>query len=283
MKATSEMLTLVHHYYFIIAYFCIALMRQFIQYSFTLIFYNMKKIILLICCIIATTVFSCTDKYNDVEVQKSPKAHTFIEDLEITKKFMTIDTVNYSYSVIITDSIILAENISEDNLVQILSNIDELNKKIKESIQKGEVTTLYITTKDKFKSFTVGTNSHLSFSDEKGTTGSLASTRGYPSMSFYAGNWQISSSKFDASDKVTSFFAVDYCRGYWQATFKCTTGNSANGNTFTTYGSGITYGKINRYWWITNGGTSYPYHWNFDANAPVGGEASGMVTFADTY
>ena len=243
----------------------------------------MKKLILLFCCIAAITTFGCTDRYNDVEVQSSPKVHTFNEDLEIVKTFMRIDTVNYSYAVTITDSIILAENISTDNLAQILSNIDELNEKVKESIQKGEVTTMYLITRNKFRSFTVGEDRVLAFQDERGTEGSVITTRGYPSMSFYAGNWQISSSSFNASDKVTSFFSVDNCRGYWQATFICSTGTSANGNKFTTYGTGITYGKINRYWWITNGGSSSPYHWEFYANAPVGGEASGMVTFGDTY
>lgn len=242
----------------------------------------MKKLLLLFCCIAVITTFSCTDKYNDVEVQNSPIVHTFNEDMEIVKKYMSIDTVNYSYVVTLTDSIILAENISTDNLPQILGNIDELNEKVKESILKGEVTTLYLITKTNFRSFTVGESQNLAFQDERGTEDNAIVTRGYPSMSFYAGNWQISSSSFDASDKVTSFFSVDYCRGYWQATFKCSTGTSAYGDTFTTYGSGITNGKINRYWWATIGGSS-SYYWDFYANAPVGGEASGMVRFGDTY
>lgn len=87
---------------------------------------------------------------------------------------MSIDTINHSYVVTITDSIILAENISTDNLVQILSNIDELNAKVKESILKGEVTTLYLITKDKFKSFTIGESQSLAFKDERGTEGMLS-------------------------------------------------------------------------------------------------------------
>lgn len=240
----------------------------------------MKKIILA-CYVVAFALSSCTDNYNDVEVQKAPKVHTLVEDLEIAKKFMRIDTINYSYAVTITDSAIQAENISENNLIQILSNIDELNKKVKESIQKGEITTLLLATKKEFKSFTIGNIDNLSFTDTRVPIGRVAATRGYPMMTFSNGNWGLPNSEFEASDKVTSFFAVDYANGYWQASFTCSTGTSSYGNTFSTYGTGITYGKINRYWWNTVGGSA-PYWWEFSANGPVGGDASGSVAFGNT-
>lgn len=242
----------------------------------------MKRIALLLCCILAITTFSCTDRYDDVEVQKSVIPHTLAEDLNIVNKFMKIDTVNYSYAVSIGDSIIQADNISVDNLITILKNIDELNNKIKESIRKGEITTLLLSTENEFKSYTIGSSDNVSFIDEKGARNNLVSTRGYPSLSFYAGNWGISNSSFEGSDKITSSFSVDYCSGYWQASFTCYTGTSSYGNTFTMYSSSTTHGNVNRYWWITNGGQA-PYSWNFSANGPVGGEASGMVRFGDTY
>lgn len=242
----------------------------------------MKKIFFLLICVTLISVTSCYDNFdNKVETTKSPKYHTFTEDLEIVKKFMTIDTVNYSYGVVITDSIMLAENIYEDNLAQILANIDELNQKVKESIEKGEITTLSLSTKGGFKSFTIGKNDRLSFKDVK-TTQKGAVTRGYPVMSFDAGNWNISFSEFEASGNVTSYFSVGYARGYWQASISCSTGTTVYGDTFTTYGTGSTNGQIQRYWWLTSGETGEPYRWRFDANGPVGGEASGSMQFNDT-
>lgn len=242
----------------------------------------MKKVFFLLSCILFTSLTSCYENFDDkVETTKSPKFHTLTEDLEIVKKFMTIDTVNYSYGVVITDSIMLADNIYEENLIHILADIDELNKKVKESIEKGEVTTLSLSTKEGFKSFTIGKNDRFSFRDTK-TTRNVAATRGYPIMSFYAGNWSTSFSEFEASDHVTSYFAVGYARGYWQANINCSTGTSSYGDTFTTYGTGSTHGQIQRYWWLTSGESGAPYRWRFDANSPVGGEASGDMQFNDT-
>lgn len=242
----------------------------------------MKKVCVLLSCIVLTCLAGCYDNFEDkVETTKSPKFHTFTEDLEIVKKFMTIDTVNYSYGVVITDSIILADNIYEDNLIPILANIDELNKKVKESIERGEITTLSLSTKKGFKSFTIGKNDRFSFRDTK-ITQKVATTRGYPIMSFDAGSWNISFSEFEASGNVTSYFSVDHARGYWQASINCSTGTSAYGDTFTTYGTGSTHGQIQRYWWLTSGETGEPYSWRFDANGPVSGEASGSMQFNDT-
>ena len=97
----------------------------------------MRIFLFLLLGVVAMITFSCVDRYEEVEVRKSVIPHTFAEDLRIVNKFMVIDTVNYSYSVSITDSIILAEGIFEDNLIPIFENIDELNEKIKESIRKG--------------------------------------------------------------------------------------------------------------------------------------------------
>ena len=242
----------------------------------------MKRILFLLLVVAAMTTFSCTDRDEDVEIHKSVIPHTLAEDLRIVNKFVTIDTVNYSFYASITDSIIQAEGISKDNLVPIFENLDELNKKIKESIRKGEITTLLLSTEKEFKSYTIGNSNELSFKDEKASNNSFITTRGYPSLSFYGGNWSISDVSFEATDKVTSLFSVDYCSGYWQASFTCYTGTSSYGNTFTMYSSSITHGNVNRYWWITNGGQS-SYSWNFSANGPVGGEASGLVRFTDTY
>lgn len=240
----------------------------------------MRRFLFLLLGVVAMATFSCVDRYEEVEVRKSVIPHTFAEDLRIVNKFMVIDTVNYSYSVSITDSIILAEGIFEDNLIPIFENIDELNEKIKESIRKGEVTTLLLSTGKEFKSYTIGSSNELSFKDEKASSNSFVTTRGYPSLSFYGGDWDLSSVSFEGSDRITSSFSVNYCRGYWQVSFTCYTGTSSHGDTFTMYSSSTTNGRVNRYWRITNGGQS-PYSWNFSTKGPVGGEASGVVRFAD--
>lgn len=96
----------------------------------------MKRILFLLLVVAAMTTFSCTDRYEDVEIHKSVIPHTLAEDLRIVNKFVTIDTVNYSFYASITDSIIQAEGISKDNLVPIFENLDELNKKIKKAFVK---------------------------------------------------------------------------------------------------------------------------------------------------
>lgn len=189
----------------------------------------MRRFLFLLLGVVAMATFSCVDRYEEVEVRKSVIPHTFAEDLRIVNKFMVIDTVNYSYSVSITDSIILAEGIFEDNLIPIFENIDELNEKIKESIRKGEVTTLLLSTGKEFKSYTIGSSNELSFKDEKASSNSFVTTRGYPSLSFYGGDWDLSSVSFEGSDRITSSFSVNYCRGYWQVSFTCYTGTSSHG------------------------------------------------------
>ena len=82
----------------------------------------MKRILFLLLVVAAMTTFSCTDRYEDVEIHKSVIPHTLAEDLRIVNKFVTIDTVNYSFYASITDSIIQAEGISKDNLVPIFEN-----------------------------------------------------------------------------------------------------------------------------------------------------------------
>lgn len=241
-----------------------------------------KRVIKCLVLVLLSSLSSCNDEWNDVEVQKSPKIHSFEQDLEIIKSYMTIDTINNCFNVIIADSAIQANNISENNLSQILDDIDELNKEIKASIAKGEVTTLCLSSSKTFHSYTVNKTDNLCFADSLTKVGRLdtrASLLGY--MRFSQGNWRVSSADFVGSDHVTSTFYVDESRGRWQVSFRCYTGTSSYGNVFTTYGTGYTHGGIKRYWWYT--GKAQTIQWSFSSNSPVGGEASGGVDFVNTY
>lgn len=231
----------------------------------------------------ALVLGSCKDDFNDVEVQKAPRVLSYQDQLEIIKNYMKIDTVRNSFSVTISDSIMQAENLTKENVIAILNNIAELNKKIENSIKLGEVTTLCLSSSKGFKTYTVNNKTNVKFADTLEPLQNVKTkiTRGYPGMWFSNGNWTISDVTFTASDKVTSSFTVDNCRGYWQVVFRCYTGTSAYGDTYNQYGTGITYGGVKRFWWYTAGGGSC--RWNFGSSAPVGGEANGGVTFSDTY
>ena len=246
----------------------------------------MKKILLLVCCLSAICLNSCKDDFDDIQVQKSPKIkmNTYEQELEIIKNYMKIDTLNHQFNVTISDSIIEAERLTKENVVSILKNIAELNEKVESSIKKGEVTTLCLSNNKGLQTFTVNCKTNMSFVDtlEPLTTLKARASKGFPIMLFSDGNWVINDVTFQASDHVTSSFAVANCRGYWQVTFRCYTGTSAYGNTYNQYGTGSTNGGINRYWWYTGGGSS-PFTWNFGSTAPIGGEANGQVGFIDTY
>lgn len=243
----------------------------------------MKKNVLLLMSIASIfSLSSCNLEDDFVEVKKAPLERNVAEDLEIIKNYMKIDQETYEFNVILTDSIIEAEKLSLSNVKTILNDISELNKKIRESIRLGETTTLCLSTREKFQSYTINGNRNISFTDKLAPLMDAKTRAGFPTMSFSRGNWGNSSVEFPATDHVTSSFYVSEAKGSWQVVFYCNTGTSAYGDQFQTYGTGHTYGSINRYWWYTAGGHGPQFNWRFSANAPIGGEAYGGVSFIDT-
>lgn len=232
----------------------------------------------------AIGLISCEDRsFEDPVVNQAPKVPTFQEELAIVNNYTRIDTINNLYSVVITDSIVEAENLFESDISLIVGNIAKLNNEIEQSVKSGDVTTLVLYNNKGFESYTVNKPDNLLIKDTF-TYGIKAATRGsnLGSISFMDGNWYKSSISFNASDHVTSKLSVSNCRGYWQVSVTCNTGTSSYGQKFTTYGTSYTSGSINRYWWYTGGGSA-PFKWTFTTNGPVGGEASGNIDFSNTY
>lgn len=228
---------------------------------------------------------SCQEKWDVYEPAETPPVVlTYEQELAVVNNYTEIDTVNYLYSVLITDSIMQAEHLTEANVVRIMKEIDKANKSIKKDIQDGTVTTLTLYNNKGFKSYTVNASSSINFEDEYLPASQMQTTTKANKwgMSFYAGNWYDSWVSFDASDHVTSEFYVSSCTGYWSVTFTCDTGTSSYGTNFSTHGSRYTSGGIKRFWWTTEEGNA-PYRWIFTARGPVGGEASGGITFTNTY
>jgi hypothetical protein len=245
----------------------------------------MKKTLLSLLC------FSFILSFNgclllDKEEETSPKPRSIEEDLEIVKKYMSIDKETNQYVVTIDEETRHMENIAESNLKYILGDIAALNQKVAESIRDGHIVTLYLTREEYFESFTVNNKntSGIEFKDIRVPFDKKAKTRGafLSSVTFSDGNWNSTSgSSFIGSDHVTSELYIGYCRGYWQVQFTCTTGTSSYGTLFISYGTGGTSGGINRYWWWTNGGGE-PFKWNFELGGPPGGQANGGITFTNT-
>lgn len=234
---------------------------------------------------IAIGFSSCQDRWEENKpVENPPKVLTYDEELAIVNNYTEIDTINNLYSVIITDSIMQAEHLTDPNVERIFRDIAKTNKSIKEDIQAGITTTLTLYNNKGFKSYTVNESSIIKIKDEHISAKALKTqTRAFHGdMSFNAGNWYSSYIEFSGSDHITSNFYVNSCNGYWQVTVTCKTGTSANGKVFSTYGSRNTSGGIKRYWWTTAGGQA-PFAWEFQGNGPIGGESNGAIEFSDTY
>lgn len=228
---------------------------------------------------------SCQERWEEYKPTETPPVIlTYEQELAVVNNYTDIDTVNNLYSVIITDSIMQAEHLTDANVDRILKDIDRTNKNIEKDIKAGIITTLTICNNKGFKSHTINESSTINIKDEYMPAAKMhiATRANSWGMSFNAGRWYDSSIVFDASDHVTSEFYVGSCTGYWKVTLTCQTGTSAYGTTFSTYGSRYTSGGIKRYWWTTVGGKA-PFRWKFISYAPLGGEANGGITFSNTY
>ncbi|WP_229036238.1 hypothetical protein [Bacteroides intestinalis] len=66
---------------------------------------------------IAIGFSSCQDRWEENKpVENSPKVLTYDEELAIVNNYTEIDTINNLYSVIITDSIMQAEHLTDPNV-----------------------------------------------------------------------------------------------------------------------------------------------------------------------
>lgn len=246
----------------------------------------MKRSFLILMCFSFILSFgSC--QLPDAEIEKAPKSRSIEEDLEIVKKYMSIDKEKNQYSITIEEEERLKEGISLSNLNYILGDIAALNQKVGESIRAGAVVTLYLTTNSTFEAYTPNQNfkSGIGFKDIRVPIDKKVTTRGpfLSSVSFSSGNWSYTSgNSFTGSDQVTSAVYVNNSIGYWQVSYTCNTGTSAYGTSHVAYGTGSTSGSIKRFWWWTDGGSS-PFRWSFSLGGPPGGEANGGITFTNTY
>ncbi|WP_294606355.1 hypothetical protein [uncultured Bacteroides sp.] len=244
-----------------------------------------QKLLFYVLPAIVISLSSCQERWED---NKPTEAHpiilTYDQERDVVNNYTEIDTVNNLYSVIITDSIMQAEHLTDANVERILKDIARANKNIKEDIKAGTTTTLTLCNNKGFKSYTINESPTISIKDEYILASQMrAETRANSwGMSFNAGSWYDSSITFDASDHVTSEFYVNSCTGYWKVNLTCKTGTSTYGTNFSTYGTRYTSGGIKRFWWTTVGGTA-PFRWSFITYAPVGGEANGGITFTNTY
>lgn len=168
---------------------------------------------------IAIGFSSCQDRWEENKpVENPPKVLTYDEELAIVNNYTEIDTINNLYSVIITDSIMQAEHLTDPNVERIFRDIAKTNKSIKEDIQAGITTTLTLYNNKGFKSYTVNESSIIKIKDEHISAKALKTqTRAFHGdMSFNAGNWYSSYIEFSGSDHITSNFYVNSCNGYWQ-------------------------------------------------------------------
>lgn len=247
----------------------------------------MKKVIYLSFCLITITLGSC--QFNDDDYQRSSTIHTFEMDLESAKKYMRIDSVANQYAFVMTENERESEGISKENLTKILNIIVEENRKIENDLKFGKIVTMYLTTPDNFKSYTIDPfhqlDKDITFKDIR--TKSTISTRagkwlysGY----FMDGNWERGTKDPDfttTSSHVTSELNIGYSRGFWNFGMTCNTGTSAYGKSFSAHGVGHTYGGIKRYWWWTGGGSA-PFNWKFTLGGPLGGEANGGIDIRES-
>ena len=207
---------------------------------------------------------------------------TYDEEFQIINDYASIDTVNNCYVVAIDDEIMQRERLTAKNVKLILQEFAKFNEKLQEEIEEGTVVTLTLQNKHGFVSHTVnGEKSAIHFRDKYSPVADMIQTRAnYGSLSFSDGNWNEHSIAFAASDHVTSRLDLE-AKSFWSIVMTCSTGTSSYGNKFTMSGTGRRT-AVNRYWWWTGGGSA-PFNWKFSVSAPVGGGASGRISFSDTY
>ena len=68
---------------------------------------------------------------------------------------MHIDSAAHQYTIAITDEQREAEGISKENLAKIFKIVTDLNQRIDNDFNAGKIVTMYLTTKEKFISYTI--------------------------------------------------------------------------------------------------------------------------------
>lgn len=244
-----------------------------------------SKLIFMFC---VSTLLLASCQFTDDDYHRQSKARTLEMDVEAIKDYMTIDSAAHQYSVVITEDQREAIGISKGNLRLILSDIVTLNNRIDNDIKAGNIVTMYLAKENSFQSVTIDPShklQNISFQDvrvkkaQPTRAGSVLA-----SEYFMDGNWESGTNytpEFVASDHVTSILSVGYSRGFWQVTFKCNTGTSSYGTSFSAYSTGSSHGEIKRYWWWNNGGGA-PFKWKLILGGAPGGEASGNLCFMNT-
>ena len=73
----------------------------------------------------------------------------------VCEKYMHIDSAAHQYTIAITDEQREAEGISKENLAKIFKIVTDLNQRIDNDFNAGKIVTMYLTTKEKFISYTI--------------------------------------------------------------------------------------------------------------------------------
>lgn len=244
----------------------------------------MKHVVFILLCLVAIMTGSCqVDDFSS-----SPTIHTLDMDLESAKKYMSIDTVEHRYVLLLTEEQRVKEGISKEHLNLISTIVSKLNNEVETDLENGKTITLFLATQDEFKTHTFSKRTspfNWNFKDTRTTSNLIDNaTRGSYSGYFFNGNWSSDSYAPDfttSSSHVTSEFQISNASGSWNFGLTCLTGKSAYGEHFGIYGVGRTFGSIKRYWWWTAGGQA-PFNWKFRLGGPIGGQADGTLEIYDT-
>lgn len=243
----------------------------------------MKKMRLFMLALASCAFFAgCQQDWYEEPVTEGEPPLTYDEEFQIINDYASIDTVNNCYAVAIDDEIMQRERLTAKNVRLILQEFTKFNERLQEEIEEGTVVTLTLQNKHGFTSHTVnGEKSAIHFKDVYAPVADRVQTKAnHGALGFGDGNWYDHSISFAASDHVTSRLNVE-ASSFWSIVMTCSTGTSAYGNKFTMSGTGRRTG-VNRYWWWTGGGSA-PFNWKFSVSGPVGGRASGSISFSDTY
>ncbi len=243
----------------------------------------MKKLRWVMCVLASCTFFAgCQLTWYEEPVTNGEPPLTYDEEFQVINDYASIDTVNNCYTVAIDDEIMQRERLTAKNVRFILQEFAKFNESLQEEIEEGAVVTLTLQNRHGFTSHTVnGWKSAIHFRDEYSPVADMIQTKAnYGALGFGDGNWYDHSISFAASDRVTSRLDLE-ASSFWSIVMTCSTGTSSYGNKFTMSGTGRRT-AVNRYWWWTGGGSA-PFNWEFSVSGPVGGGASGSISFSDTY
>lgn len=120
----------------------------------------MKKIKLLSAFLgVLTLCFTvCQDKRDEESPVTEVSPLTYDQELAIISNYISTDTVDYRYAVVITDGIIRAGRLTLHNANLAIHEINKINKRAEKDVRDGTIATLTITNNQGFRSYTVNTN-----------------------------------------------------------------------------------------------------------------------------